>query len=564
MIMLSGAALRICSLVAVIVAVPLAAVADPASGEKIYQDGVLSSGAPLIGRVAGGSVMRRGVAACARCHRASGYGLSEAEAITPMITGPVLFEELMPRRADLLRSLYQVNRSAVAIAAARTPRYRPAYNRSTLAAAIRMGRDPTGRVLGALMPRFSISDTDMDHLIDYLFGLGRKQPAGVGPSTIEFATIVAGDVGSSRVKAMTDVIDAFVRRRNFDTAVLIGNRGKFPYGKDEYVSARRNWVVHAWQLTGDAETWGAQLRRLYQANPVFAVIGGVSAGEWKPVHGFCEAERLPCIFPHVVPTAVMSPNRYNLYFSKSLRVEAEVLAGWLAVEARKDGKKPKVVQVHRGTRRQRAMASAFRSKLEGEGRHAIVDVAVERPGPIEPAFWTRLYDRHAPDALLLWLSADDVSALRLSASAIPDSVELYLSGGFLETSGFAAWERLPARVKLTFPFAIPGKEVPRIHRIRAWLRSRKIARRHERLQLNTYFALSITSHALSHIVDHFSRDYLIESIEHEAENKLNPGTYPHLGLGPGQRYASKGYFLVSLQAAKSGARFKPLSGWIVP
>jgi hypothetical protein len=60
----------------------------------------------------------------------------------------------------------------------------------------------------------------------------------------------------------------------------------------------------------------------------------------------------------------------------------------------------------------------------------------------------------------------------------------------------------------------------------------------------------------------FSRDYLIESIEQVAENALNPGTYPRLGLGPGQRFASKGAYVVAL-GAQAGV-VTPLSGWIVP
>ena len=47
-------------------------------------------------------------------------------------------------------------------------------------------------------------------------------------------------------------------------------------------------------------------------------------------------------------------------------------------------------------------------------------------------------------------------------------------------------------------------------------------------------------HALVHAVDRYSREYLIESIEHEIENQLNPGTFPCLSLGPGQRFAAQG------------------------
>ena len=73
----------------------------------------------------------------------------------------------------------------------------------------------------------------------------------------------------------------------------------------------------------------------------------------------------------------------------------------------------------------------------------------------------------------------------------------------------------------------------------------------------------MVQYGLEHIVDHFSRDYLFEYIEHEAENALNPGTFPRLSLGPGQRYASKGAFIVRLDPDQP-RKIQPVSRWIVP
>jgi hypothetical protein len=116
---------------------------------------------------------------------------------------------------------------------------------------------------------------------------------------------------------------------------------------------------------------------------------------------------------------------------------------------------------------------------------------------------------------------------------------------------------------MTYQFTLPGKKIPRIYRVRAWMRSRKIELTQEPIQLNTFFAVSITDHALVHLVENFSRDYLIESIEHETENSLNPGVFPHLSLGPGQRYASKGSYIVKLPA-NVGGDIQAVSDWIVP
>lgn len=88
---------------------------------------------------------------------------------------------------------------------------------------------------------------------------------------------------------------------------------------------------------------------------------------------------------------------------------------------------------------------------------------------------------------------------------------------------------------------------------------------HPRLQFNTYYALPMAQFGLKRIVDNISRDYLLEYAEREAEDALNPGTYPALTLGPGQRLASKGGFLVKLKGdSAAGAGIVATSRWIVP
>ena len=125
---------------------------------------------------------------------------------------------------------------------------------------------------------------------------------------------------------------------------------------------------------------------------------------------------------------------------------------------------------------------------------------------------------------------------------------------------------LKEKIRLTWRFAPPGHEEPLIYRVRAWMRARRIERtseRHERLQLNTWFALAVTDHSLTHIVENFSRDFFVESVEEETENALSPGVFPSLGLGPGQRFASKGSSVVRLADGATGG-LEPASGWIVP
>jgi hypothetical protein len=97
----------------------------------------------------------------------------------------------------------------------------------------------------------------------------------------------------------------------------------------------------------------------------------------------------------------------------------------------------------------------------------------------------------------------------------------------------------------------------------AWLRVRGMGKSEILLQANTLFAAALAMEALDHLLGNFSRDYFIEWIEHQAEDALTPSAYPRVALGPGQRYGSKGcYILRYSEDAKDWTT--PVGGWIVP
>jgi hypothetical protein len=66
--------------------------------------------------------------------------------------------------------------------------------------------------------------------------------------------------------------------------------------------------------------------------------------------------------------------------------------------------------------------------------------------------------------------------------------------------------------------------------------------------------------ALAHMVDRFDRAWLVERVEHEAELIADPGVYPPLSLGPGQRFAAKGLWIVRLDPAAPGG-VAPVGPW---
>jgi hypothetical protein len=166
--------------------------------------------------------------------------------------------------------------------------------------------------------------------------------------------------------------------------------------------------------------------------------------------------------------------------------------------------------------------------------------------------------RGNPTTLVVWLEEKELVAL----PPLPDSVRVvYLSYGLIERVPDVPAHLRP-RVRLTYPYALPGDVSPHRYRIRSWLRARGVVARAERLQLDAWFTLAVADHALARLAGRVSRDAFIERVEEETERALNPGVYPRLSLGPGQRFASTGCSIVALTPEGSGVT--AVSDWIVP
>jgi len=115
-----------------------------------------------------------------------------------------------------------------------------------------------------------------------------------------------------------------------------------------------------------------------------------------------------------------------------------------------------------------------------------------------------------------------------------------------------------------YPYVLDQARAQGTRRTRAWVRGKGITPRHLRTEADTLFALTAANVALKHMIDHFSRDYFIERLEHYAEYALSPSVYPRLSLGPGQRFAAKGAQIVGVVPGSPTPVLEARSDWIVP
>lgn len=509
------------------------------AGQRIYREGMLPSGVPLRGMLRNGVVLSGAAAACAGCHRRSGLGGGEGQNTVRPIAGGLLFAQ--PELAAATR---------------------PAYNLATLGRALREGVDPSGRRLDALMPRFELGEEDVAQVAAYLEQLVPRTVPGVSGSEIHFATIIAPGVTPLQEKAMLDVLHAFFAAKNGGTRQEQRRRevGRNMIGGEQMYRAYRSWQLHAWRLSGPPSSWRAQLEGYYRKQPVFAVLSGVAAGSWQPVHEFCERNEIPCLFPSTGFAEVAQGGYASFYFSRGAELEAGVLASHLAASGDKGG----IVQVYRDDGGGRAAARALRAALQQRGIDTVLERALDASEPPPASFWLRLLGTDRPQTLILWLDDADLAGFPLQREAPPGLQRLYVSGSLVAQPArllqAAGWLD---KVRIVDQQELAERRAQHMARMKVWLRARNVALVDERIQAESFFAATIAGDALAHMDENFSRDYFIERVEHMTGQSLFHSVYPRLSLGPGQRFAAKGAYVTGL--TRTGGNGAPAqSDWIVP
>jgi cytochrome c553 len=574
-----------------------------AAGKRIYESGVLASGGSLLGKRQDGTVLNGEAAACTHCHRPSGMGQVESDIQVAPITGRFLFPPEGEKPLALMDPRY----------GKRMNLKREPHTDDSLAEAIRNGRGSNGQALNQLMPRFTLSDADMRALNAYLRQLSVEPSPGIEDRTIRFATVITPGIEPARKKAMLDMLRIVVMQKNGSTVTGNSSRRHMVTAAELVLGTENKWALDVWELTGAPETWAEQLRGYYKLAPVFALISGLSNGTWEPVEQFCESEHVPCWFPSVAvpPKHEAQPPRYSFYFSRGLDLEADVMAKHLA----DNNTSGRVVQLVRSKDASMAAAQALSANLsQGKATNALkvqtidVDQWAAQEAPEQLA--QQLKSLSAKDTLMLWLRPDDLKLMAPVLEKVP--AQRYASGNLLSATASFLPVTLRTSTKLVYPYEMPAVRERNVAYMHIWLKMRRIAAVDEALQSEVYFAMNLLTDTLAEMLDNLYRDYMIERAENmigqresrkaedemreqglvrprirrkamengipqpvpmdatgfaEHANGLREGTtvYPRLNLGPAQRYASKGAYIVGYEKDDiTSSRLVALTPWIVP
>lgn len=531
-----------------------------AAGERLYREGITVNGSPVQGVSQDDVAVSGRQAACVTCHRPSGLGSSEGGFYAPPINAPLLYE---PRKADRLRlfaPMFRQIQSKLYAARLSQPHIRPAYTRDSLGKTLRSGVDAGGTPLATIMPRYELTAADVAALDAYLHTLSAQIDPGVDKENVQFAAVFSDGVPVAEREAMLGTLQAYVQWRNEHRRYNQARPGFSIGNRSEFVASDRHWELAVWDLKGDEATWQAQLDKLYQAHPVYAVVGGIVLGSWDGPSKFCDAHRIPCLFPDTeLPAWPPSTRGYTVYYSAGLILEAKTIANFLA----RGDKKQRIVQIAAGDSFGKVPANVLQQALlknkSGELDSRVI--TFKDRAQLDAALSANGGD--AQQTLVVWPGTDVQMVLDALVATKPKATQIILPSRAISAARSLEPSELATRLRFASPYELDPASHYKIFETRAWLRTRHLGRDYPNVRLKAFFAMSMLDSALTENRDDYYRDYLLERIEDVSQNDMNPGIYPEMALGPGDRYAAKRATIVRVDPADP-ASMVAVSNWFTP
>jgi hypothetical protein len=462
-----------------------------------------------------GSSLPASRAACVRCHRPSGLGNFEGRSSTPPIAGNYLFTALDPLTGRWFPWPGNV-------------RVRPAYDDDGLHGLLTGGAAPDGYVVHAPMPRYAMSRDDTAALAAFLRELAVASVPGVDETRMRFATITTPDVPAEQVAVMMQTLQRFAANVNNDPRSLQARRTASVRNHQLWYRTFRKWEIEHWALQGAPETWAGQLAAHYARAPVFAVLTGLSTDVWAPVHAFCEAQHVPCLFPQVLDVP-REDAPYNLYFDGGIGAQARAaIMHWRDQSAPAPDAALVVLGAADGDARVGRLVEATRTALREHG--AAGTAARPARGP-----WAAF----AVDAAAVAQAQAGPNPAR--AVYVPQFVAEQLDAAGSGAAAGSVTRGSASRVWQLRAQVLPEDRGRTVTGVLSWLRSNGIAvtPRTEAVAINSLFVARLAMESQMHSDLAFSREYAIEKLEHTLENVPPLSTYPRLTLGPDQRIAAR-------------------------
>lgn len=492
-------------------------------GQRIFRSGVGQQ--PITATVSAGQVVpSSGDFACQRCHGEDGAGQREGGVLVPSIRLPDLTAPLSGTRPS--------------------GRSHPAYAAATIGAALRVGVDPAGQSLHALMPRFRMSDSDMADLLAYLGRLGNEPVAGVESGSVRVAMLrpESGPLaeGGRSVETLLRAMFEDINDRGgvYGRKILLTTLAYDPF--DRSLAAKR-------------------VAELIETGQVFCFVGSVGLQSNDLISKAIAAAGVPVIAPATPALVDATEDRGNVYtVLPGFDTQAKVMVDFVA--ERSAPRIARIAVVSTADDEGKRLAAAARRQVEKRQMALVAAIALPPQG-LDERHWQELLASRA-DAILYLGGVDDSTRL---AARLQDSDWQPMTVGSAErmAGGMIHWGRMPRLAQRFFAAALIDGQEPEpaaARRFGALVRPDQAAVRHLGLLWAAYSGVELLEHALRLTGRQLTKQRLTGSLDRI--ERFHAGVFPEITFSNYRREGTRGSRIIAA-IAESG-RWREARGWREP
>jgi len=481
-------------------------------GKRLYFEGKDAAGKPLAAYVGQMSAkIKASSVPCGNCHGADGKGRPEGGIEPPDITWMNLTKPYGHEHRD---------------------RSHPAFTAAKLKTALVSGIDPGGNRLDVAMPRFGLSDGDVDALVAYLKRLESDFGPGVTAHNLRIGTLLpvsgpAGEMGT----VLHGILAAYFEDLN--------SRGG--------VYGRKITLVAAEAGHTPMETV-AIARRMVEEGDLFALVSVYAEGADVALANLAREAKIPLIAPFsYFPRGSNSVNAYTFQLFPPLADQARALLKYMAGERPGEQRAALVVDAVGGAGE--LIAAMTRSGKE-KGWEIVPSSYGGKPGDAE-ALAGRLRNEGF-DAVFYFAAPQGLLSFVAAADRIGWKPDLLGPGYLAGPDFFALQSKIGFRLFLVSPTS-PGDRHPaalaHLNRLALPL---GLNGRHMSAQVFAFAAAEIFTEALRRAGRSLRRDRLRVELEGLAD--FETGVLHRIEYGPNRHVGSNGAYIVSLDDVNHGSR----------
>jgi ABC-type branched-subunit amino acid transport system substrate-binding protein len=459
---------------------------------------------------------------CANCHGLTGLGGREGGLQPP----PVAWDMLASPRSSSFSG-----------------QMRPAYDEASLKRAIALGIDSRGATLHQGMPRYRMSDDQMNDLIAYLrvIGLAADNDPGVTASTIKVGSALplTGPLASlgEDLRAMLSTVFAEQNARGG----IFGRRIEL--------------VVE--DSRGKPEETAAATNRLLETHQVFALISSFAPPGSSATNQLLKESEVPLIGPVTLsPPAPAAANPFIYYLLPDLTAQARVLVDF--VRNRKFGES--IAILHSDHTFDRDAVFGVKKQAKANSMRIVAEMDWQS-GKFSPPAAIDLLQEKQPKALFFFAAQGDLRMLAAAMERAELKIPVLSATAMAGRGAFELPSQFAGQLYLAHPGGFPGQAGYAAFE-RAMMKSGapQHPQRNAAFRAISYAAAQIFIEAAKTSGRQLNRATFDSALEQIHD--FNTEVLPPISFGPHRRIGTIGAFVVQVDPLTK--QFTPRTGWMEP